>query len=94
MHEQIYYEHWDLGAHATIDAINMAALNFSKKKDVHSLNTFVYIYRAHVILQFMWRRVVGICYQRNTIILAMCLKKFTYEIIESNYPMPQLLHSE
>ena len=32
MHEQIYYGHWDLGAHATIDAINMAALNYFKEK--------------------------------------------------------------
>ena len=32
MHEQIYYEHWDLGAHATIDAINMAALFFQREK--------------------------------------------------------------
>ena len=32
MDEQIHCEHWDLGAHATIDAMNMVALNFLKEK--------------------------------------------------------------
>ena len=73
VHEQIYYEHWNLGAHATIDAINMAALNFFREKNVHALNTYVYVCCAHVILHFMWGWVVGICNQWNTILLAMCL---------------------
>ena len=32
MHEQIYYEHWNLGAHATSNAINMAVLSLFKEK--------------------------------------------------------------
>ena len=69
-------------------------LIFSKRKDVHALDTYVYICCAHVILHFMWGWAVRICNQWNTILLAVCLEKFTYEMIESNYPMPQLLHSE
>ena len=42
MHERINYEHLNMGAHATIDAINMAAIDLSKeKKDLHALNTSV-----------------------------------------------------
>ena len=44
MHEQIYYEHWNLGAHATIDAINMAALNLFKEK------RFAYIEHIRIYL--------------------------------------------
>ena len=78
---QIYNAHWDLGAHATTDAIDMAALIFSTRKDVHALNTFVYIHCAHVISHFMWGWVVGICYQWNMVVLAMCLERFTYKMI-------------
>ena len=60
MHEQIYYGHLNLGAHATIDAINMAALTiYSKRKYLLTLNTSVYIYCAHVVIHFMWGWVVG-----------------------------------
>ena len=69
-------------------------LIISKRKDLHALNTSVYICCAHVISNFIWGWVLGICNQWNTILLVMCLEKFTYEMIGSNYPMPQLLHSE
>ena len=38
-------------------------LIFATRKDVHALNTSVYICCAHVIPHFMWGWVVGICYQ-------------------------------
>ena len=69
-------------------------LIISKTQDLRALGTSLSIHCAYVILHFMWGWVVRICNQWDTILLAMCLETFTHEIIESNYPMPQLLHSK
>ena len=42
---------------------------------------FVYIYCEHVLLHCVWGWVVGICNHWHIMLLAMCLKRLTYEVI-------------
>ena len=77
----MFNEHCNLGAHATIDEINIAALIFFKEKRCACIGHICIYLLCICDTTFHVEWVMGICYQWNTIALAMSLEKFTYKMI-------------
>ena len=93
-HEQIYYEHWHLGAHATIDATSMAAFNFFREKRCACIQHICLYSLCTCDTPFYVGVGGGDMQSTEHHLTCNMFVKVTYKMIESNYLMPQLLHSE
>ena len=94
MHEHIYYEHWNLGAHATADAISMAVPYFVREKWCACIERI----RICLLCTYGAPFHVGVgggdMQPMEHYFACNVFWKITYEMIETNYRMLQLLHSK